>query len=156
MAITFVKEGKKNVIAGLACMIIFFLFGMLMGFLSESESKELPSFVQFFLGFFMEEDLFPSLTKFEWHLKYAHVHGEGLGVFCTFYGFALNWCSRQLTIRITSVLVIAGTFMVPLSFTLSMINPTLIYGITVGSIIITGAFIFFIYDLLYPLSSPNQ
>lgn len=142
------REGKSIIVAGLVCMIIFFVLGMLLGYLSEYEGEDLPWFVKAVFGLFVEEDLYPSMTMLEQYLKYAHIHGEGLGIFAVLYGLLINWCSSPFVLKVSPYLVIFGVFIVPLAFLSSLIVPELIYLLPFGSIAMTVSFLFLIYDLI--------
>ncbi len=129
-------------------MIAFFMMGMLLGYLSEYEGTDLPGFVLAFFSLFMEEDLYPSMTMFEQHLKYAHIHGEGLGIFAVLYGLLINWCSTPFVLKVSPYLVLFGIFIIPTAFLSALIYSDLIYLLPFGSVALTVSFLFLIYDII--------
>lgn len=142
------REGKSIIIGGLVCMIAFFIMGMLLGYLSEYEGTDLPWFVESFFGLFLEKDLFPSMTMLEQYLKYAHIHGEGLGVFAVLYGLLINWCSTPFVLKVSPYLVLFGIFIIPIAFLSGLIYPKLIYMLPFGSVALSISFLFLIYDII--------
>ncbi len=141
------REGKSIIVAGLVSMIVYFMLGMLLGYLSEYEGENLPWFVQIIFGLFVEEDLYPSMTQLEQYLKYAHIHGEGLGIFAVLYGLLINWCSSPFVLKVSPYLIIFGVFIVPIAFSTSLIFSKMIYLLPFGSIAMTISFLALIYDL---------